>query len=143
VLTLTRLHNETHIDAGVIQDKSKYIPVKLEGGSHDVVKQFNVTGAHHHVFDPDGKELHRFPGYYAVRILKNWRKPSSPKLPAALRRLSDRFGAFAWPGRSACGFPLRGYLAAGRIADASLIGRRSLQNSCLIPHLNCQAGKFL
>ena len=64
----TRLHNETHIDAGVVQEvNSQYIPVKLEGRSHmDIVKQFNVTGAPTTlVFDPQGKELHRFPGFYS------------------------------------------------------------------------------
>jgi thioredoxin-related protein len=63
-----RLHHETHADAGVIQTvNSQYIPVRLEGRSHmDIVKKFNVTGAPTTlVFEPDGKELHRFPGYYA------------------------------------------------------------------------------
>jgi thioredoxin-related protein len=64
----THLHTETHADAGVQQTlNSKYIPVRLEGRSHmDVVKKFNVTGAPTTiVLSPDGKELHRFPGYYA------------------------------------------------------------------------------
>ena len=62
-----RLHNETHVDAGVVQTlNSQYVPVRLEGRSHmDVVKQFNVTGAPTTlVLTADGKELHRFPGYY-------------------------------------------------------------------------------
>ncbi|MGA9755863.1 MAG: thioredoxin family protein [Desulfobaccales bacterium] len=74
----THLHNETHIDAGVVQElNSKYIPVKLEGRSHmDIVKQFNVTGAPTTlVFDSDGKELHRFPGYYSpLEYLKELEK---------------------------------------------------------------------
>jgi thiol:disulfide interchange protein len=64
----TRLHNETHADAGVVQEvNSQYIPVRLEGRSHmDIVKQFNVTGAPTTlVFGADGKELHRFPGFYS------------------------------------------------------------------------------
>jgi thiol:disulfide interchange protein len=63
-----RLHNETHADAGVVQEvNSQYIPVRLEGRSHmDIVKQFNVTGAPTTlVFGADGKELHRFPGFYS------------------------------------------------------------------------------
>jgi len=62
------LHSETHVDAGVVEElNSKYIPVRLEGRSHmDVVKKFNVTGAPTTlIFSSDGKELHRFPGYYS------------------------------------------------------------------------------
>jgi thioredoxin-related protein len=64
----THLHTETHVDEGVIQEvNAKYIPVRLEGRSHmDIVKKFSVTGAPTTlVFSPEGKELHRFPGYYA------------------------------------------------------------------------------
>jgi len=63
-----RLHSETHADAGVAQElNSGYIPVRLEGRSHmDIVKKFNVTGAPTTmVLTADGKELHRFPGYYS------------------------------------------------------------------------------
>jgi len=63
----TRLHTETHADAGVADTwNAKYVPVRLEGRSHmDIVKKFNVTGAPTTlVLTPDGKELHRFPGYY-------------------------------------------------------------------------------
>jgi uncharacterized protein len=62
-----RLHSETHTDAGVAQEvNAKFIPVRLEGRSHmDIVKQFKVTGAPTTlVFGADGKELHRFPGFY-------------------------------------------------------------------------------
>jgi len=61
------LHNETHVDAGVIQTlNANYIPVRLEGRSHmDIVRKFNVSGAPTTlVLSADGKELHRFPGYY-------------------------------------------------------------------------------
>ncbi len=63
-----RLHDETHSDAGVAKElNSKYVPVRLEGRRHmDVVKKFNVTGAPTTlVLAPDGKELHRFAGFYA------------------------------------------------------------------------------
>jgi thioredoxin-related protein len=63
-----RLHSETHTDAGVVDTlNSKYVPVRLEGRGHmDVVKKFNVTGAPTTlVFAPDGKELHRFAGFFA------------------------------------------------------------------------------
>jgi uncharacterized protein YyaL (SSP411 family) len=63
-----RLHNETHGDAEVAQTlNSTYVPVRLEGRKHmEIVKQFNVTGAPTTlVLTPDGKELHRFPGFYA------------------------------------------------------------------------------
>lgn len=62
-----RLHNETHANDQVAQTlNSQFIPVRLEGRSHmDVVKQFNVTGAPTTlVIGKDGKELHRFAGYY-------------------------------------------------------------------------------
>jgi thioredoxin-related protein len=62
-----RLHNETHVDENVIQTlNTQFIPVRLEGRNHmDVVKQFNVTGAPTTlVIGADGKELHRFPGFY-------------------------------------------------------------------------------
>jgi thiol:disulfide interchange protein len=65
----TRLHNETHVDDAVIQAvNAKYVPVRLEGRSNmDIVKQFNVTGAPTTlVFAADGKELHRFPGFYSA-----------------------------------------------------------------------------
>ncbi len=64
----SRLHTETHPDAKVVDTlNSKYVPVRLEGRSHMVVvKKFNVTGAPTTlVFSPDGKELHRFPGFYS------------------------------------------------------------------------------
>ncbi|MEJ2671878.1 MAG: thioredoxin family protein [Deltaproteobacteria bacterium] len=63
-----RLHNETHADAKVADAlNSGYVPVRLEGRNHmDVVKKFNVTGAPTTlVFSPEGKELHRFAGYYS------------------------------------------------------------------------------
>jgi thioredoxin-related protein len=62
------LHSETHVDAGVIEQvNSKFIPVRLDGRSHmDIVKKFSVTGAPTTlIFGADGKELHRFPGYYS------------------------------------------------------------------------------
>ena len=62
-----RLHNETHADDQVARTLNDgFIPVRLEGRSHmDVVKQFNVTGAPTTlVIGKDGKELHRFAGYY-------------------------------------------------------------------------------
>jgi thioredoxin-related protein len=74
----TRLHNETHPDAKVAETlNSKYVPVRLEGRGHiDVVKKFNVTGAPTTlVLSPDGKELHRFPGFYpAADYLKELEK---------------------------------------------------------------------
>jgi thioredoxin-related protein len=63
----THLHTETHGDPGVQEIlNSKYVPVRLDGRSHmDVVKKFNVTGAPTTlVLSPEGKELHRFPGYH-------------------------------------------------------------------------------
>ena len=62
------LHNETHADAGVVQEvNSKYIPVRLDGRKNmDIVKKFNVTGAPTTlVFEADGQEVQRFPGYYS------------------------------------------------------------------------------
>jgi len=74
----TRLHNETHADTKVADTlNSKYVPVRLEGRSHmDVVKKFNVTGAPTTlVLSPEGKELHRFPGFYpAADYLKELEK---------------------------------------------------------------------
>ena len=63
-----RLHNETHADAQVAQEVNNFIPVKLEGRQNmDIVKKFNVTGAPTTLlFEPDGKELHRFAGYYSA-----------------------------------------------------------------------------
>jgi thioredoxin-related protein len=61
------LHTETHTDPGVIQAvNSKFIPVRLDGRKNmDIVKKFNVTGAPTTlVFEADGKEMQRFPGYY-------------------------------------------------------------------------------
>jgi uncharacterized protein YyaL (SSP411 family) len=73
-----RLHSETHADDKVAQEvNSKYIPVRLEGRQHmDIVKKFNVTGAPTTlVFSPDGKELHRFAGYYSpAEYLEQLRK---------------------------------------------------------------------
>lgn len=66
----TRLHNETHVDDQVARTLNDgFIPVRLEGRSHmDVVKQFNVTGAPTTlVIGKDGKELHRFAGYYPAQ----------------------------------------------------------------------------
>lgn len=63
-----RLHNETHTDVNVADAlNSKYVPVRLEGRSHmDIVKKFNVGGAPTTlVLAPDGKELHRFAGFFA------------------------------------------------------------------------------
>jgi uncharacterized protein YyaL (SSP411 family) len=63
-----RLHNETHTDDQVAQEvNSKFIPVKLEGRQHmDIVKKFNVTGAPTTLlFEPDGKEVNRFAGFYS------------------------------------------------------------------------------
>ena len=63
----THLHSETHVDPGVIQAvNSKFIPVRLDGRKNmDIVKKFNVTGAPTTlVFEADGKEVQRFPGYY-------------------------------------------------------------------------------
>ena len=63
----THLHTETHVDAGVVQEvNSKFIPVRLDGRKNmEIVKKFNVTGAPTTlVFGADGRELHRFPGFY-------------------------------------------------------------------------------
>jgi len=65
-----RLHTETHADEKVAQTlNSGYVPVRLEGRQHmDVVKQFNVTGAPTTlVLGKDGKELHRFAGFYPAQ----------------------------------------------------------------------------
>lgn len=62
-----RLHRETLTDPAVIDAlNSRYIPVRLEGRSHmDLVQKLKVTGAPTTlVFAADGKELHRFPGFY-------------------------------------------------------------------------------
>ncbi len=62
-----RLHQETHADQDVAKAlNTKFIPVRLEGRGHmDIVKQFNVTGAPTTlIFSPDGKDLHRFAGFY-------------------------------------------------------------------------------
>lgn len=62
-----RLHRETLTDPGVVDAlNSKYIPVRLEGRSNiELVQQLKVTGAPTTlVFAADGKELHRFPGFY-------------------------------------------------------------------------------
>jgi thioredoxin-related protein len=64
----SRLHNETHGDDKVAQEvNSKYIPIRLEGRQNmDIVKKFNVTGAPTTLlFSSDGKELHRFAGFYS------------------------------------------------------------------------------
>jgi uncharacterized protein YyaL (SSP411 family) len=63
-----RLHSETHTDDQVAQAvNSRYIPIKLEGRQHmDIVKKFNVTGAPTTlILGSDGKEIHRFAGYYS------------------------------------------------------------------------------
>jgi len=62
-----RLHQETHTDQAVAAAlNTRFIPVRLEGRSHlELVRQFNVTGAPTTlVFSSDGRELHRFPGFY-------------------------------------------------------------------------------
>jgi thioredoxin-related protein len=62
-----RLDRETHPDEAVAAVlNTRFIPVRLEGRSHmDVVKQYNVTGAPTTlIFSPEGKELHRFPGFF-------------------------------------------------------------------------------
>lgn len=62
-----RLHQETHTDQAVATAlNTRFIPVRLEGRSHmDIVKQFNVTGAPTTiVVSPEGRELHRFAGFY-------------------------------------------------------------------------------
>ncbi len=73
-----RLHRETHSDEEVAKAlNTRFIPVRLEGRQHmDIVKQFNVTGAPTTlVFGPDGKELHRFAGFYpAAEYLKELEK---------------------------------------------------------------------
>ena len=62
-----RLHQETHSDQAVTAAlNTRFIPVRLEGRAHiEVVRQFNVTGAPTTlIFSPDGRELHRFSGFY-------------------------------------------------------------------------------
>ena len=62
-----RLHAETHADQAVAAAlNTRFIPVRLEGRQHmEVVRQFNVTGAPTTlIFSPDGRELHRFPGFF-------------------------------------------------------------------------------
>jgi hypothetical protein len=62
-----RLHRETHTDQAVAAAlNTRFIPVRLEGRGHmDIVKQFKVTGAPTTlVFSSDGKELHRFAGFF-------------------------------------------------------------------------------
>ncbi len=62
-----RLHEETHSDEAVAKTlNTRFIPVRLEGRSHmDLVRELNVTGAPTTlIFSPEGKELHRFPGFH-------------------------------------------------------------------------------
>ncbi len=62
-----RLHRETHTDQEVAKAlNTRFIPVRLEGRNHmDIVKKFNVTGAPTTIIvSPEGKELHRFAGFY-------------------------------------------------------------------------------
>ncbi|MGD0969917.1 MAG: thioredoxin family protein [Desulfobaccales bacterium] len=62
-----RLHQETHTDQAVAAAlNTRFIPVHLEWRSHlEVVRQFKLIGAPTTlVFSPDGRELHRFPGFY-------------------------------------------------------------------------------
>ncbi len=61
-----RLDKETHTDEAVAKAVNEsFIPVRLEGRGHmDIVQQFHVQGAPTTlIFSPDGKELHRFPGF--------------------------------------------------------------------------------
>ncbi|MCL4501545.1 MAG: thioredoxin family protein [Deltaproteobacteria bacterium] len=62
-----KLHQQTHADQEVAKTlNTRFIPVRLEGRAHmDLVKEFNVTGAPTTlILSPDGKELHRFSGFY-------------------------------------------------------------------------------
>lgn len=62
-----RLHMETHADQEVAKAlNTRFIPVRLEGRNHmELVRQFNVSGAPTTlIFSPDGRELHRFPGFF-------------------------------------------------------------------------------
>jgi uncharacterized protein YyaL (SSP411 family) len=62
-----RLHRETHSDQAVAAAlNTRFIPVRLEGRNHmDIVKKFNVTGAPTTIIlSADGRELHRFAGFY-------------------------------------------------------------------------------
>ena len=45
---------------------TRFIPVRLEGRGHmEIVQKFNVSGAPTTlIISPEGKELHRFAGYY-------------------------------------------------------------------------------
>ena len=62
-----RLHQETHTDQAVAAAlNTRFIPVHLEWRSHlEVVRQFKLIGAPTTlVFSSEGRELHRFPGFY-------------------------------------------------------------------------------
>ena len=62
-----QMHQETHTDQAVAAAlNTRFIPVHLEWRSHlEVVRQFKLIGAPTTlVFSPDGRELHRFPGFY-------------------------------------------------------------------------------
>jgi thioredoxin-related protein len=61
------LHKETHPDPQVIAAvNAKFIAVRLEGPSHmDLIKKYEVRGAPTTIiFSADGKELHRFAGFF-------------------------------------------------------------------------------
>ena len=63
-----RLDRETYTDQAVAEAlNTRFIPVHLEGRHHmDLVQKFSVTGAPTTlIFSPEGKELHRFAGFYA------------------------------------------------------------------------------
>lgn len=65
-----RLDQETHHDQDVAAYLNEnFIPVRLEGRSRmDLVQKFNVTGAPTTlIFSPEGKELHRFAGFFPPR----------------------------------------------------------------------------
>jgi uncharacterized protein YyaL (SSP411 family) len=62
-----RLDQETHADQEVATVlNTRFIPVRLEGRGHmELVKKLNVSGAPTTIiFSPEGKELHRFSGFY-------------------------------------------------------------------------------
>jgi thioredoxin-related protein len=64
-----QLHRETHADPKVIQAlNERFIPVRLEGRSHmDLVQKLGVRGAPTTLLlSPDGKEKHRFVGFFAA-----------------------------------------------------------------------------
>ncbi len=63
-----RLDRETYADQEVAKAlNTHFIPVHLEGRHHmDIVQRFSVTGAPTTlILSPEGKELHRFAGFYS------------------------------------------------------------------------------